>query len=172
MAHQRKSIRDEIAAALVGKTDAGDRVYANRVLPHRKLRLPAISIYTLSESATDNLSAPREYQRKMVLAVEAAVSSLDDVDDTVDVLAEQIEIAMDAEPTFGGVCSDCKMTGTEVEVLMDGDRPVGALRISYEVTYYTYAPDAANVTLDDLETVVIDTQVGTSIVEDVVTFGD
>jgi hypothetical protein len=36
---------------------------------------------------------------------------------------------------------------------VDGDRPMGAVKMVYTVRYYTYAPEAADTVLDDLKTV-------------------
>lgn len=158
--HQRKTIRDAVVAALVAAdTAAGARCYPTRVVPWKRLTLPAISVYGLSESSDDKQSAPRELTRTMQLAVEAAVKGAN-IDDALDALALEIERAMHADPSFGDVCSDCVLTGTELEAAVDGDEPVGFLRLTYRTTYFTDAPAAADVTVDDLSTVDAKTSLG------------
>lgn len=156
--HQRKTIRDGIAAALVAAgTSAGDRVYPTRVVPWKRLELPAVSVYVLSESSDDGQTAPREYKRKAQISVEAAVKPGGSVDDALDQLALEIEEAMSSDVTFGGKCVDCTLTTTELEVMEKGDELVGFLQQVYAVTYYTDIPTAV---LDDLETIAAETSLG------------
>ncbi|HEY6038260.1 MAG TPA: hypothetical protein VIV58_28455 [Kofleriaceae bacterium] len=99
MAHQRKLIRNAVAALLVSaNTAAGARVKATRVEPNREQELPAISVYTLSDE-TDRASAdtaPIELTRELKLEIACEVKHTDayPVDDRMDDIAEQVEAAM------------------------------------------------------------------------------
>lgn len=99
MAHQRKLIRQAVVALLAGAgTAAGARVKGTRVEPNKAALLPAISVYTLSESTTSDsdMTAPIELTRELKLEVAGWVAHTDahPVDDAMDDLAEQIEAAM------------------------------------------------------------------------------
>jgi len=152
VAHQRQTIREAVKTALVdASTAAGSRVYESRVSAHRRLRLPAIAIYTMEEVCDDRKTAPRVLKRDLTLAIEGAVKLAADVDDAMDSLADEIEVAMHADPTFGGVMADSVLTSTAIDIAEEGDQPIGVIRLDYRVTYYTDAPDESDVVLDDLE---------------------
>lgn len=151
MAHPRKLIRDAVVALLTGAaTAAGARVTATRVDPHRKSELPAISVYTLGEQVTASDTTPRELTRVARLEITAWVAHTAALhaDDAMDLLAEQIEAAMDADPYLGGKAGDSVLEGTELAILDEHDDPlVGVVTLTYAVTYRTYVDDA--VAVDD-----------------------
>jgi hypothetical protein len=155
MPHQRQIIREAVQAALIGHTDAGTRVSETRMEPLKVSELPAVSVYSENEvvSPDSKNTAPRELARDLDLAVVGWVRATADVDDALDALALQIERVMHADSTFGGVASDSLLSSTETGIKVDGDRPMGAVKMVYTVRYYTYAPEAADTVLDDLKTV-------------------
>jgi hypothetical protein len=160
--HQRRQIRDAVVAALkAADTAAGERVFPARSNPFKRVDLPAVAVLTSSETSDDGQTAPRELKRVMRLEVQAAVEDTANVQDVLDALALQLERAMHADPTFGGVCADSTLT--ESSLLVDGQtgqREVGALGLAYRVTYYTDSPAATDVTLVDLKTVDAKTSLG------------
>ena len=159
--HEAQAIREAVVAALVAaNTSAGARVYSSRKPPFKRADIPAIAVYTLSETSDDRQSAPREYKRKAKLAVEGAVQVGENVDDALDALRLEVETVMDPDPTFGDVCSDSRLTGTELELAEQGDQMVGLLRMTYEVTYYTDARLPPSGDMDDLKTVDAKTSLG------------
>jgi hypothetical protein len=188
MAHQRKNIRDAVRALLLGKTSAGTRVFKTRLVPFRRLTLPAIAVYARSEPVDPESknTAPRELRRELKLVLEAMVAEgstvagevvkgtdgtpngdgSPDLDDALDQLALEIERAMDADPTLGIDAVDTSiLADSQLDVIteVEGraiDPPVGLLTLTYAVTYFTSAPDAADVVLDDLATVDTKTNVG------------
>ncbi len=161
MAHPRQEIREAVKAALLGPqaeedppvyaTSAGARVYETRMVPWQRLKLPAIAVYTLQESADLRGTAPRERFRKLSLAVEAAVKAGENVDDALDAIALQMEAAMDVDETFGGKASDSALQTTELDVATVGDQEIGLVRLTFEVTYFSEVP-VTPPTLDDFET--------------------
>lgn len=160
--HQRQAIRDAVTQALTYKTDARDRVFPSRFVAYRRPELPAIAVYTLEESvdADSRNSAPRELIRSLHLAVEVCVLADDKADDALDALCLQIERCMHADETFGGACGRSILSSVEISADMSGDRPLLFARHVYDVTYYTYAPDAADVTPVALKTVDVKTSLG------------
>jgi len=162
MPHQRQLIREAAKTTLVGKTAAGPRVYETRIVPWRKLELPALAIYTLDESVdpASSTTAPRELERTVDLAIEGAVRQGENIDDSIDELALEIERAMHADPYLGGTASDSILSSTEIEVVEESDRLVGVVRLVYSTRYYTLAPDPADVELDDFKTADIRTSLG------------
>lgn len=141
MAHPRKLIRQAVAAQLAGQTAAGARVFRSRMVPLKRVELPAIAIYTPEEEADfETDSAPRELKRTLQLYIESAADGTGDVDDVLDDLAEQIEAAMDADDTLDGNASSSVLTRTELDVDESTGRTVSVIRLTYAVTYYAFAP--------------------------------
>lgn len=163
--HQRQIIREAFAAQIKGaepafKTAAGPRVFETRMVPWRTQELPAISVYSGDESVDDQKSAPRELKRTVDMTIEATVIASADLDDALDALALEIERAMHADPTLGGAASDTVLKRTTIGTMVEGNRPLGAVQLVYETTYYTNAPEAEDTLLDDLETVHTRTSIG------------
>jgi hypothetical protein len=170
LAHQRQLIREAVKAALVAQTGAppayptaaGAHVYETRMVPFRKLELPAIAVYALEESVDPDSknSAPRELSRTLQLAIEGAAEAVDNIDDTLDSLAQQIERVMHADTTLSGTASDSILSDTSIDIADDGKKPLGVVRLVYTVTYYSYVPEAEDNPLDDLNTVHVDYSLG------------
>lgn len=135
--HQREVIRKAVVELLKrSNTAAGDSVFPTRVVPWRNVELPGIAVYSLEESSQ------REHERgpldrRVVLAIHAVVRLNESVDDALDELALQVEKAMAADQTLGGTAMISFLTETVMEVDESTARPVGAVRLSYEVRYFT-----------------------------------
>lgn len=137
MTSKRKSIRHAIAAALTGNTSAGANVFASRTRSIPASKLPAILVYTSSETAEVFNQSPRELRRTLSVGIEIAARADDDLDDALDDIAEQVERVMSEHQTLSGTASDVLLTGTEITLTKDGDNQHGAAILTYEVTYYT-----------------------------------
>lgn len=161
MAHQRQIIREAAAEQLRGKTGAETRVFESRVTPFKRLELPAIAVYSLEESIDPDsrLTSPRVLTRDVKIAVDAAVKLLEDVDDAIDTLSAEIEAAVQADPTFSGAANDAVLESTTIDLVPDGEKPMGVLRLVYAVRYFTDTADV-QAALDDLKTVDVKTSLG------------
>jgi hypothetical protein len=171
MPHPRTVIRTAIRDVLLGATSAAARVYKTRVLPLRKVELPAIAVYTLEEPVTaDSINtAPRELTRQPAVTIEGWVKDTDgvDLDDALDDLALEIETAMHADPYLGGAAGESILSDTVIEVVEIGDRLLGMIALTYDVTYRTLAPDApADEDMDDFVTVEATHDIGGAVHED------
>lgn len=159
--HQRQQIRQAVTTAL--QTALGTvKVWPSRFLPFQVNQLPAVAVYTLSEtvqpeSINKTRGASRELWRDLTLVVEgivrASAADGDNPDNDLDALALNIEVAMHADETFGGVCDKSMLQSTEISVLENGDKAFAVARLSYGFLYQTLAPDDANVNLPPLNTV-------------------
>lgn len=159
MPHPRQVIRHAVVAQLLGNTVAGARVFAARRVPFQRVELPAVAVYVPTESVevTSRATAPRELDRRAQVVVEACAQGAGDVDDALDEIALQVENALHADWTLGGVASDLLLVSTEVDVMDDGKQLIGVARLEFEVRYYSDAVFAG--TLDDFKTA--DVQHGT-----------
>lgn len=149
MAHQRQLIREAVKAQLLGKTAAAARVYETRVVPWKRLELPAVAVYALEETVdrASQSTAPRELRRQLKLAIEVAVKAGTNLDDALDAVALEVERALHADPTFGDTASDSILESTQISLAEEGDTLIGLALLTFSVTYFTMAPEAADVDL-------------------------
>lgn len=157
----RKQIREKVAAILKAKVSefggvsvpANGRVYENRMKALWEVELPAANIYTRNESAEIFNQGPREYKRTLNLLIDVVVKADDNVDDTVDELTRKIEKALFINETLDGVVSDTVLGDTEIELDVEGRNPIAVARMTWVVTYYTFAPGDGDIPeLDDFQT--------------------
>lgn len=146
MDHVRKQIREAAAAALTGLATTGSRVFQSRVYPMQDADLPGLRIYTDEESVeyddagTDNVQA-----RTLTLVVEACAKANADLDDTLDQILKEAEVALTASQTLGGLCKYTQISSITTELSGDGEKVTGVGRFTFKVMYYTRqsAPDTA-----------------------------
>lgn len=165
MTHQRQIIREAVASMLVDKGPWLDRVFKNRMraLSQRptaradaaRSQLPALIIYTLTETASVFNAAPLEYKCTVQLMIEIVADANDSVDNDLDSMCETVERIMGRDDTILGTANDCTYTGTQITIVGEGaERAMGGVAMSFDVNYYRAAPDEGyNETLPDLEIV-------------------
>jgi len=143
MKHPRTLIREAVAARLIEalpKVDA--RITPARISIHRSTplftaKLPAILIYSRDERIEDQPNAdPGLRYRKLELSVEI-IASGEIAAEEADVLAQAVEAILDADETLGLLVEGTRLTRTEVDQGGEGDTPVLAARLSFEVSYWT-----------------------------------
>lgn len=163
MAHPRKLVRQVAVGMLkTAATPAGDRVISSKMVPWKPSELPGISLYILDEDvdAESAQSAPRQLLRTADLVIIGAVRhtgpqrTADDLDD----LAEEIENAIDADPSFGGITNDAVLTKTSIGIPEEGSTELGMIRLVYSVSYWRYSLE--NKTLDDFKTATVKYNLG------------
>ena len=143
MAHVRKQIRDNVVTTLTGLTTTGANVYRTRVYPLAAGKLPGLCIYTTSESSTyETLARPRTRARTLELVVEGYVSGTTNLDNSLDTIAVEVEEAMEADPTRAGLAKDTQLTGTETELVGEGDKVAAMIKFTFEILYMTIEDDA------------------------------
>ena len=143
MKHPRTLIREAVAARLIESLPKVDtRITPARISIHRSTllfagKLPAILIYTRDERIDDQPNAdPGLRYRKLDLSVEI-IASGDAAAEEADVLAQAVEAILDADETLGLLVEGTRLTRTEVDQGGEGDTPVLAARLSFEVSYWT-----------------------------------
>ena len=143
MKHPRTLIREAVAARLSANLPKVDpRITASRISIHRSTplfagKLPAILIYTRDERIDEQPNAdPGLRYRKLELSVEI-IASGDAAAEEADVLAQAVESVLDADETLGLLVEGTRLTCTEVDQGGEGDTPVLAARLSFEVRYWT-----------------------------------
>ena len=143
MKHPRTLIREAVKERLVAQLPAIDpRITAARISIHRSTplfagKLPAVLIYTRDERIDDQPNAdPGLRYRKLELSVEI-ITSGDAAAEEADLLAQAVEAILDLDETLGLLVEGIRLTRTEVDQGGEGDTPVLAARLSFEVSYWT-----------------------------------
>ena len=116
--HIRQQIREQFGTTLNNLTTTGTRVHESRVYPLETL--PALVIYTKSETSSN-------------------------FDDTIDTISKEVEEAIAADRTLGGLAKDCYLESTEIEFNAEGEKPLGYVSLTFLTNYYVKEtnPDVA-----------------------------
>ena len=135
----RKQIRAKIKTILLNTTSAGANVYSGRTTPLWQAELPAILIYTREEPSERLDRGGEKLLRNCQVAIEARVRLPADssLDDTLDDLAQEIEDKIEADETLGGLALHSTLLNTEIDVTAEGERELGAIRLTYAMAYTT-----------------------------------
>lgn len=142
MAHVRKQIRDNIVTTITGLATTGSNVYRTRVYPLADVKLPGLAVFTDSEEIEPStITPPRTQMRTLTVRIEAFVKGVSNFDDQLDTISEEVEEALAADITRGGLAQDTRITGFEADFSGEGDQPVGVGRISVSVDYVTIEND-------------------------------
>lgn len=145
--HLRRQIREAATALLTGLSTTGGHVYASRIHPLNDAELPALRIYATEEpSEPTGIHAPKLLERRLTLVIEACAKAAADLDDTLDLIAQEVEVALGAAPTISGTAHDSWLSNTEIEFSGEGELSLGVARLSFTVLYFT-----ASTTPDILE---------------------
>ncbi len=146
--HLRRQIREAIAGAVTGLSTTGSRVFQSRVYPlERGTDLPGLLVFALAEtSERATMPAPGLMRRALRMQVVAVVEAVADLDDTLDQICKEVEIAL-AMPcaALAGIAKTITLTSTDIELQGTSVRPVGQAAMTYEVVYLAAedAPDVA-----------------------------
>jgi hypothetical protein len=142
MSHVRQQIRDDIVTTLTGLTTTGSNIFRSRIFPLEETNLPALCIYTKSETSEyDTIGLPRSVNRVLDVAVEAYVKGVSNYDNTLDTIAVEMEEAIAADITLGGLAKDAQITAFEADFAGDGEQPVAVGRFTVTVEYRTVEND-------------------------------
>lgn len=135
MGHARKDIRDQVRTILTGLTTTGANVFEFRVYPMEAAKLPGLIIYTREEESEPASMGVRQYLRQLSLAVEGYAQATADVEDTLDLIASEIETAIEANRRLNGYALDTMLASTEFELSGDGKKQVGVITLTYKILY-------------------------------------
>lgn len=144
--HLRQQIRERIALDVTGLVTTGANVFQSRVYPIEDSKLPCLLVYSNSEeSEILNQGSPRLLLRTLSITIQGVASEASGIDDKLDLIAKEIEIAMAADVDINGLAQDSFMTSSEIDFTSDGAKTIGTLRINFQIEYRTLdnAPDSA-----------------------------
>lgn len=138
--HERTDVRNAVAQALLGKTLAGERVYASRVRPYLESELPCIAVFTEDEQWNLVAEAPREYEVTADLRIIAIVRGADGYEAQLDRLTLEIERVIEADETISGTANRTLLSRTEIEADADGNQVIAKRSLVYQVSYLVEIP--------------------------------
>ena len=144
--HVRQQIREYFGTTLTGLTTTGSNVYESRVYTLQEDTLPSLVIYTKSESSEPIvIGTDRVMSRELSVVVEAYCKATSNFDDTIDTISKEVEEAIAADRTLGGLAKDTYVESTEIEYTGDGEQPVGYVTLTFLTNYYVQEtnPDVA-----------------------------
>ena len=138
MSHVRQQIREYFETQLAGLTTTGANVYASRVYPLGGAKLPALLIYTQSESLEETaFSSKRVQTRELQVIVEGYIKAVANFDDSLDTICKEVEIAILDAPKLGGLAVNTELTNVEASYSGEAEQPVGTIRLTFAVQYRT-----------------------------------
>ena len=144
MSHIRTQIRNKVATALDRLTTTNRNVFKGRFYGIQSAKLPALLIYTSSETAqVTTMGTGRNSDRIMTLVVEGYAKSNAVVEDTLDKIALEVEEAL-ANETLDGLIRDIEYNGFELDANADPEQTVAVIRLTFSIEY--------SVAEDDVET--------------------
>lgn len=146
MSHVRKQIRDQFVTLLTaGVTLVSSRVYATRVYPLTQAKLPAITVTIGSESSGLMTMGATMGSKSLDRTVDIAVSVYENanasLDSAIDAIAVQIEEAIGADFTLGGIAKESVLTSTSIDFSGETEQPVGIATLTFSVRYVTSLTD-------------------------------
>ena len=135
MSHARTQIRDAIFGIL-DIAISNVTIQKSRIYPIGEGKLPAILIYARQENLQEvTISKPRTHFRSLSLVIEVIAKANSNLDQTLDDIAVQIEEALSADTTLGGLVKNTILQTTDIQYLDEGDKPHGVMLMTYSVTY-------------------------------------
>jgi len=75
--------------------------------------------------------------RDLTVMVEGYARGSSNIDDTLDTISAEVEVAIAGDPTCNDLAIDTFLSSTEIEYDGEGDQPIGAVRMSWSVNYET-----------------------------------
>jgi len=147
MAHVITQIRDAIAANLGAMaTVPASRVFVDRLYALERADLPCVLVSVTNDTATPgSFGAGIVFDRNVTIDVHVCVSAKGTFDTDANAIQDEVEKAIAADPTLGGVATVVRYTGRAKTISGDGDTPFVALALQYDAAYRTLstAPDVA-----------------------------
>ena len=146
MSHIRTQIRNKVATALDRLTTTQRNVFKGRFYGLQSAKLPALLVYTSSESAeVTTMGTGRNSDRILTLVVEGYAKSNAVVEDTLDKIAVEVEEAL-ANETLDGLIRDIEYNGFELDANADPEQTVAVIRLTFSIEY-SVAEDDVEVAL-------------------------
>lgn len=138
MPHVRRQLREAAAAQVTGLALTGARVHQSRMRPQSATALPCLLVTTNDEAIAPGSIGDRQ-ERELTLTVRGLAKATATLDDTLDQIALEVETALAANPSLGGLAAGMELRSIRVDFDDATDQPVGVIDLDYRLTYFTAA---------------------------------
>lgn len=134
--HVRKQIRDAIKVKLTGLASTASNVFADRVYKMGDEELPAINIMSeLEQNQAESIGFPRLQSRDFNVSINGYAKSNSNLDDVLDQICLEVETALAADISLGGLCKDLQLISTTPFFDGEGEKPRGAINMLWLASY-------------------------------------
>ena len=137
MSNERTKIREAVAARLSAEDTIAAKVFTNRKLALPFDTMPVIIVSSPKEQVSRMAQAPKIYERRLTLTIDALATANDDLDDVLDSLASQIERCLEHDDTLGRLVRSLDLNETALAIDAEGQKLAGSVRLVYEAIYHT-----------------------------------
>lgn len=147
----RTQISEALKAQLIGKTEAGSRVFTSLDRPlNPKTDFPAVIIYAQASRRSSQDYGNTLIPRTVSVGIEAAISA-DPLNAmaAAEALADAIELAIEADPTLGLLVENTKWLQTLTDTTSVGETTLGVVLLEYSVDMLTNPRTESLFTDDD-----------------------
>ena len=138
--HLRKQLRDAFAAAVTGLTTTGSRVYTGRTSALAADASPSLLIDMGAEDIVpEGILAGRQRttQRTLEILARAAVKQNTGYLDTLDTIALEVEHAIAANQSLGGLSKSVQLAAIdEPDLEGQAEKNIAVMALHFNVTYY------------------------------------
>jgi hypothetical protein len=139
VAHLRTQIRTALAARLTGLTTTAARVYTTQLYPLAQSALPGLLIVADGEEVEAmSIGAPPLLARQLNVRVVALVAAVSGHEATLDQIASEVEVALAADRTLGGLTKGAQLRGLRPSFDIEADLPVGRMEMYYLFDYRAF----------------------------------
>jgi len=158
----KRRIRESVRDLILNHTQAGEQVFTAPVVSHWVQNLPAINIFTESETVERFNESPKSYRRVMTLVIEcvAVGDSEGGLDNNLEELGDAVESFMEIDETLGQCVNKLELVSTDYDYKQDGQSLTGSLILRYTIEYFTDAIRPDMQCLDDLNQINVDYKIG------------
>lgn len=144
MSHARQQIREAVATLVTGLTTTGSSVFQSRFYRVQASELPALFIYSTDESIERETIGTGPYlRRELSIRIEGMAKALDNLDDTLDIIGEEVEDALGGQLPAG--VDDFRISSVSIDYSGEGEQPVGVIRMDFVARYQTAEDDSGSI---------------------------
>jgi hypothetical protein len=147
--HLRRQIREAVATLLTGLTTTGNRVFQSRVQTLKDSQLPALVILTNEETVTQQtIHSNPLLERQLSVQVIAKAKANTNLDDTLDQIIKEVEMAVfasDAANTLGGLVKGLVLDSLDITFNGEAETKAGEAVMAFTAVYFNQAatPDVS-----------------------------
>lgn len=136
--HARTQIRAQVAEMLLGLATTGQRSYSGRPYPLQEpTELPGLVTIAPAEVIVEDASSMGGKIGRRLAFVVIGYDKGDDIEGRLDQIAMEVEQALGADPTLGGLVKDSELATTDVLIDGQGKQRTGEIRLTYSALYRT-----------------------------------